>query len=79
MRTRLNEGEKATAEQIVEMVAVLHRVTGDILRGPSQRTATVDARREAAVLLRKAGFSTPKIGEVLNRDHTTILHLLNTE
>ena len=78
MRTDLNEPEAAHADQVVTMIATLHKVSRDDLVGPSQLPHLVEARREAAEILRKAGYSTPKIGTVLNRDHTTVLYLLET-
>lgn len=78
MKTRLNEPEQAHAEQVVTMIAVLNQITEGDLVGPSQLPHLVEARREVAETLRKAGYSTPKIGSVLNRDHTTVLYLLET-
>jgi len=78
LKTRLNEPEKAHAEQVVTMIAALNKITVEELVGPSQLPHLVDARREVAETLRKAGYSTPKIGTVLNRDHTTVLYLLET-
>jgi chromosomal replication initiation ATPase DnaA len=48
------------------------------LRGPSTRRALVEIRRIAARYLRERGCSLPEIGAALNRDHTSILHLLRT-
>lgn len=78
MKSDLNEPEKAHAEQVVTMLASLNQVTEAELRGPSQLPHLVAVRREVAETLRKAGYSTPKIGSVLNRDHTTVLYLLET-
>ena len=46
---------------------------GDVL-GTSRKQQTVRARQAAAWLLRRAGLSYPRIGAVLNVDHTTALH-----
>ena len=37
----------------------------------------VDARREVALRLRKQGWSYPRIGRALRRDHSTIHALVN--
>lgn len=78
MKTPLNEPEKAHAEQVVTMVAARNKITVEELVGSTQHPVCVAARREVAETLRKAGYSTPKIGTVLNRDHTTVLYLLET-
>ncbi len=36
---------------------------------------SVDARQKIAKALRLLGFSYPSIGAVMNRDHTSIMHL----
>lgn len=43
-------------------------------RGKTRKLA--DARSMVARHLRSLGWSTPKIGRLLNRDHTTIINLL---
>lgn len=78
MKTPLNELEKAHAEQVVTMITARNKITVEELVGSTQHPGCVAARREVAETLRKAGFSTPKIGTVLNRDHTTVLYLLET-
>src|SRR5690554_3283177 len=48
LKTRLNEPEKAHAEQVVTMIAVLNKITVEELVGPSQLPHLVEARREVA-------------------------------
>lgn len=49
------------------------------IRSPSRRPELVAARRIVAMLLYRHGQSTPAIGAYLGgRDHSTILHALNT-
>jgi chromosomal replication initiation ATPase DnaA len=47
------------------------------LLGPSRTRATVEARREAARILRDRGLSLPHIGRILKRDHATVMNLLS--
>jgi hypothetical protein len=37
------------------------------------------ARRDIWVFLRARGMSYPEIGDIFNRDHTTVLHTLNPD
>lgn len=78
MRTPLSLAESRVADRILGMVAALHRIEPDDIVGPSQVSAMMAARRDVAWVLRAAGLSTPKIGTVLDRDHTSVLYLLRT-
>lgn len=49
-----------------------------MIRGPKTFRA-VNAKRAAARALRAKGYSLNEIGFFLNRHHTSVLHLLNTE
>lgn len=40
-----------------------------------RRSDLVAARRKIALALRENGFSYPQIGKVMNRDHSSIIHL----
>ena len=51
---------------------------GDIL-GPSRSKKLVAVRRLCILMFRERGHSTPEIGRILNRDHSTIVHALNKE
>lgn len=49
------------------------------VRSDQKDAHTVETRRIISMYLRNRGWSYPKIGEFLNRDHTSIYHLLNPE
>ncbi len=65
-------------ETDLEVIAEAAGASLAMLRGRSRRRALVELRRIGARYLRTRGCSLPEIGELLGRDHTTILHLLNT-
>lgn len=44
------------------------------LRGPARNRALTEARREVIRRATLAGMSASRIGHVMHRDHTTILH-----
>jgi chromosomal replication initiation ATPase DnaA len=50
----------------------------DIL-GPRRNKALVAVRVECIKTFRDRGLSTPQIGRIMNRDHTTICHALNKD
>ena len=45
----------------------------------SRRRDVVAARAAIATILREAGYSLSRIGRVLKRDHTTVMHCLGEE
>jgi chromosomal replication initiation ATPase DnaA len=45
-----------------------------VLTGPSQQERLLRARWEAMARLRDVGLSSPAIGGLLGRDHSTVLH-----
>jgi hypothetical protein len=51
-----------------------HGVTLDDLRRYDRREETLVVRQDLALLLRRHGWSYPRIGRLLYRDHTTIMH-----
>ena len=66
------------AEQIIADVAARHRIFPAQITGrPFQARQYVRARKEVIRILRGPQFrwSYPRIGELLNRDHSTIMHL----
>jgi hypothetical protein len=69
---------KVASQAELEEIAGAAGTTLAELRGPSTRRALVEIRRIAARYLRERGCSLPEIGAALNRDHTSILHLLRT-
>lgn len=62
------------AEQIIEEVAIEFGYTVDELVGPSKARAVSTARSVAMYAVRKrTDLSFPAIGELFNRDHSTIV------
>ena len=60
-------------------VKAIERATGVSyaeIQGPSRHAPIVAARWQVIALLRSRGWSLPKIGKELHRDHTTILYAL---
>ena len=58
-------------------IAQRHGCTIEELRGPNRARRLVNARREVAIELHdKHQLSTPVIGRLLHRDHTTVLNYL---
>lgn len=64
--------------RIIAVVAHVHRVTLDDLMGKSRKYPVALARHHAAWELRnrKSQFSLNKIGQLLNRDHSTVINSL---
>src|SRR5258708_18370154 len=60
----------------VEQIAAAAGVTVEQVRGRGKGRELVEVRRIVAAYLRRRGCSLPEIGRVLNRDHTSVLHLL---
>ena len=66
-----------TADEIILAICRRREVQGPDLHGHSTTKRLVEARREIANELRRQfGMSSTEIGHKLNRDHTTVLHLL---
>lgn len=63
-----------SGRQILERVALLHDVTIEDITGPSRVRHICIARWDAMRQMRDRKLSTPRIGQLLNRDHTTVLH-----
>lgn len=61
---------------IILEVAARHGVDPDDLHGPSRLRRICRARWEAMRLLRARGLSSPMIGRMFNRDHTSVLYAL---
>jgi len=54
-----------------------HQISRDELLGTHRGKRFVAARRDAARMLRDGfGLSYPQIGDIMNRDHSTILNLM---
>jgi len=66
------------ARAIIREVAATCAVAPANIFTRCRTRAAVHARIEIAKRLRARGYSTPQIGRVLNRDHTTIVYYLGT-
>lgn len=60
-------------------IAGAHRFTFEQLQGKGRFASHVAARRECFRWLHANGWSTPEIGALFNRDHTTISYALAPE
>jgi chromosomal replication initiator protein len=70
-------GRSLTPSAILFAVGRYYGVNADELKGKSRHKQIVVPRQIAMYLLREeAHLSTPDIGRLLNRDHTTVLHAL---
>ncbi|HEY1295902.1 MAG TPA: chromosomal replication initiator protein DnaA [Chloroflexota bacterium] len=68
-------GLSVTPAAILLAVARFYGINADELKGKSRHKQIVEPRQIAMFLLREdAHLSTPDIGRLLNRDHTTVLH-----
>jgi chromosomal replication initiator protein len=68
-------GRGATPLAIVTAVARYFGIKADDLKGKARHKQIVGPRQVAMYLLREDGhLSTPEVGRLLNRDHTTVLH-----
>ena len=68
-------GRTVMPAAILLAVARYYGVNADDLKGRSRHKQIVEPRQVAMHLLREdAHLSTPEIGRLLNRDHTTVLH-----
>jgi len=57
-------------------VLVKYEMEYEDLLGKVKIQRYVDARAELSRILRRRGLSYPQIGKVINRDHTSIIHLV---
>lgn len=71
--------KRPTAREIISKVAKAYGLSVEALTGPSRKRAVVEARWEAMRRLKaETKLSSPQIGALFNRDHTTVLHALGT-
>ena len=61
----------------ISYIAEPHGYTVEDIIGPSRLKHLVSVRRLCVLMLRDRGYSTPEIGRLMNRCHTTIIHALN--
>lgn len=70
-----SSGRQLTPAAILLAVGRYYGINADELKGRSRHKQIVEPRHIAMYLLREdAHLSTPEIGRLLNRDHTTVLH-----
>jgi hypothetical protein len=50
----------------------------DIAISPGRKTECIFIRHATVQVLTEAGLTSTRIGELINRDHTTVLHSRNT-
>ncbi len=74
--TRGTEGA-TPLDDILESVAVEHRVKARLLVAKGNHPHMVRIRAKVARLARSQGYSLPAIAKLLNRHHTTVIHLLS--
>lgn len=63
---------------VLEAAALAHGCTVAMILGPRRDAWIIEARRAVIAKLRGMGWSQPRIGRLLRRDHTTIMHHLKT-
>ena len=62
------------AKRMAHCVAAKHHITPEDIFGKSRKLEIVGARKELYWwLVRKFGMSYPMVGQILNRDHTSVL------
>lgn len=61
---------------IIKKICKKHGVSYIEVLKRGRRKKIVDARFEIARELKKLGYSTPEIGVILRRDHSTVLNML---
>jgi chromosomal replication initiation ATPase DnaA len=73
----LNEDDKKLADSVVATVLDYTNLSyDDFVYRRSLRTA-VSARRVVSLILRDYGWSYPKIGEAIQKDHASVYNLVN--
>ena len=70
--------ERQTGRQLVASVCRDFGITLDEFYGRNRQQLFVSARAVVAQILRERGWSTPKIGQLIERDHSSVLNLLGT-
>jgi hypothetical protein len=71
-------GFPMTLKKIIETTAERHGLQVSEVQSSCRRRKFVKCRQEIAVKARESGYSYPRIGRALNRDHTSIMHLVRT-
>lgn len=58
----------------IALIAAKHRLNVDQIMSSDRRYRTSRARQEVMWTFRQDGWSFPKIGALVGRDHTTVMH-----
>lgn len=66
--------EKEEYLELCANVGAAYSVTLEQLQGASKEGSIVKARAHCYALLMKLGLSSARIGRLLNKDHSTVLH-----
>lgn len=69
----------AVAREVVAQVAAETGVAVELITGENRRPKTARARHIVCQRLRERGYSLTKIGRLMQRHHTTVLHSLRVD
>lgn len=64
---------------IVQAVARTYGYTVAAIKGDRRHATLIKARKACALALRESGCSYPEIGAILDRDHSSVMQLINHE
>ena len=80
MKERLDiKNQIKLADSIVEKVAAYYGMSNEEIRGKSRKRELVKARWLAMYFIRqKTDYTLNAIGDMFGRDHTTVIHALET-
>ena len=73
----LPEGGFMQATRDFETICKSYKWDINEILSPRRQELLVEKRKIIAGILRKKGYSFPKIGYAMNRDHSSIINLLN--
>ena len=68
--------DRYLADELAHRVARRHGLVGHAIMTSNRCRSVVDARQELCVELRNRGWSLPRIGRAIERDHAAVFHLL---
>ncbi|MFQ5561205.1 MAG: helix-turn-helix domain-containing protein [Nitrospinota bacterium] len=74
---KVKENEEMMA-LIIGKVTACYNTTPDLILGKSRKADLVAARRTAVHIATKMGLSSLTIGRIMNRNHSSIIHLNKT-
>lgn len=69
-------GGVSKLDKTINLVCKIHDISKSHLLGGARGVLAIKARRCLSVALRAGGWSLPRIGKLMNRDHTSVLHNL---